>query len=181
MSGLRIDFAPPSLQRTLHRTGLLAWLLAAVALLLCLACAILGYRLLAQQRANTTQLAAAYTRAKAPLVIKVAAETPRISEVQASAVNAAVMQLNLPWRALHDAIGAATPGTIAMLALEPDARKRSMKITAEAKSSDAMIAYVEALKKQDLFADVVLTRHEINEQDPMRPIRFQIDAEWSAP
>jgi hypothetical protein len=44
-----------------------------------------------------------------------------------------------------------------------------------------MIAYVEALKKQDLFADVVLTRHEINEQDPMRPIRFQIDAEWSAP
>jgi len=181
MSGLRIDFAPPSLQRTLHRTGALAWLLAAIALLLCVVCAALGYRLLVQQRANTAQLAGAYTRAKAPLVVKIAAEAPRISELQASAVNAVVMQLNLPWRALHDAIGAATPGSIAMLALEPDARKRSMKITAEAKSSDAMIAYVEALKKQDLFADVVLTRHEINDQDPMRPIRFQLEAQWTAP
>jgi hypothetical protein len=91
------------------------------------------------------------------------------------------MQLNLPWRALQDAIGAATPPTIAMLALEPDARKRSMKITAEAKSSDAMIAYVEELKKQELFSDVALTRHEINELDPARPIRFQIEAEWTAP
>ncbi|UUZ49987.1 hypothetical protein LP420_07885 [Massilia sp. B-10] len=62
------------------------------------------------------------------------------------------MQLNLPWRALHDAIGAATPPEIAMLALEPDARKRTMKITAEAKSSDAMIGYVEELKKQELFS-----------------------------
>ena len=91
------------------------------------------------------------------------------------------MQLNLPWRALHDAIGAATPPAIAMLALEPDARKRSMRITAEAKTSDAMIDYVEELKRQELFADVVLTRHEINEQDANRPIRFQIEAQWTAP
>ena len=181
MSRLQIDFAPPSLQRTLYRTGTGAWLLAAIALLLCLACAAVGWRLLAQQRANSAQLAAATTRAKAPVVVKLAAGQPNISEVQASAVNAAILQLNLPWRALHDAIRAATPSSIAMLALEPDARKRSMKITAEAKSSDAMIAYVEELKKQELFTDVVLTRHEINEQDPNRPIRFQIEAEWSAP
>ena len=181
MRGLDIDFAPPSLQRTLYRAGPGAWLLAAVALLLCLACAVLGYRLVAQQRTNIAQLAAAYTRAKAPVMVKLAADQPRISEVQAAVVNAAVMQLNLPWRALHDAIGAATPRSIAMLALEPDARKRSMKITAEAKSSDAMIAYVEELKKQELFADVVLTRHEINDQDPNHPIRFQIEAEWTAP
>jgi hypothetical protein len=44
---------------------------------------------------------------------------------QADAVNAAVMQLNLPWRALHDAVAAATPASIALLALEPDARKRA--------------------------------------------------------
>jgi hypothetical protein len=39
---------------------------------------------------------------------------------------------------------------------------------------------VEELKKQELFSDVALTRHEINEQDPARPIRFQIEAEWTA-
>ncbi|HZV65151.1 MAG TPA: PilN domain-containing protein, partial [Telluria sp.] len=66
-------------------------------------------------------------------------------------------------------------------ALEPDARKRTMRITAEAKTSDDMIAYVEQLKQQELFAAVVLTRHEINDQDPNKPIRFQLDAQWTAP
>ena len=181
MKRLHIDFAPPGVRRTLYRTGMGAWLLVAVALLLCALAALLGWRLLAQQRADAAQLAAAHTRAKAPVVVAVATAQPAISDVQAAAVNAAVMQLTLPWRALHDAIGAATPPTIAMLALEPDARKRSMRITAEAKTSDAMIDYVEELKRQELFADVVLTRHEINEQDANRPIRFQIEAQWTAP
>lgn len=181
MKRLPIDFAPPSVQRTLYRTGMGAWLLVFVALLLWLGAAFLGWRLLVQQQADEARLAAAATRARAPVVVAVASAQPKISEVQAAAVNAAVMQLNLPWRALHDAIGAATPPTIAMLALEPDARKRSMKITAEAKTSDAMIAYVEELKRQELFAGVVLTRHEINDQDANRPIRFQIEAEWTAP
>ena len=54
-------------------------------------------------------------------------------------------------------------------------------MTAEARSSDAMIAYLEALKEQELFTGVALTRHEINELDPNKPIRFQLEAEWSAP
>ena len=181
MKGLPIDFAPPCLQRTLHRTTMRAWVLGAVGLALCVAAAVLGARMLARQKADDALLDAARARASVPVVVALANAAPRISQQQAGAVNAAVMQLNLPWRALQDAIGAATPPTIAMLALEPDARKRSMKITAEAKSSDAMIAYVEKLKEQELFAGVTLTRHEINEQDPARPIRFQIDAEWVAP
>jgi Tfp pilus assembly protein PilN len=180
MTELQIDFSAPSIQRTLHRTGPRTWALAAAALLLCVLAGVLGARLLAQRRADDAQLQAARLRA-APVAPVVAKAAPRISELQAGAVNAAIMQLNLPWRALHDAIGAATPPEIAMLALEPDARKRTMKITAEAKSSDAMISYVEELKKQELFAGVILTRHEINEQDPARPIRFQIEAEWTAP
>ncbi len=181
MSRLRIDFAPPGVARTLHRTGAGAWLLAALALLLCLACGVSGWRLLAQQRQDTAQLTAAATRAKAPLVIAVKVPVTPISEQQAAAVNNAVMQLNLPWRALHDTIGAATPANIALLALEPDARRRTIKISAETKTSDAMIAYIEALKEQELFTGVVLTRHEINELDPNKPIRFQLEAEWTAP
>jgi len=181
MTELHIDFAAPSLRRTLHRTSTLGWVVAAGALLLCLGAGVLGARLITQQRDDSAQLDAAQLRAKAPVAVAVEKAAPRISELQAGAVNSAVLQLNLPWRALHDAIGAATPPEIAMLALEPDARKRSMKITAEAKDSDAMIGYVEELKKQELFAGVALTRHEINEQDPVRPIRFQIEAEWTAP
>lgn len=180
MKAIRIDFAPSSWRRTLYRAGPLAWSMALVGVLLCAAGATLGWRLLQQQRHDSAELAAALTRSKAPVSVPVAVR-PRIPDAQAASVNAAVMQLNLPWRALHDAIGEATPASIALLALEPDARKRSIRLTAEAKTSDEMIAYVEQLKRQEMFTAVTLTRHEINEQDPNRPIRFQLDAEWSAP
>jgi hypothetical protein len=32
-----------------------------------------------------------------------------------------------------------------------------------------------------LFSAVALLRHEVNELDPNRPLRFQLDAQWSAP
>ncbi|QYF93999.1 hypothetical protein KY495_01810 [Massilia sp. PAMC28688] len=181
MKAMPIDFSPPSLARILYRTRRRDWVLLSVALLLALAAAWLGWRLWEQQQLDAAQQHAALERASVRVTAPVVVAPVAISEPRAAAVNAAVMQLNLPWRALHDAIGAATPATIAMLALEPDARRRSIKITAEAKSSDTMIAYVEALKEQETFSAVTLTRHEINEQDPNRPIRFQIEAEWSAP
>ena len=180
MNQLPIDFAPPGIKRTLHRTSTRAWIMIALGAMLCVAAGVIGARMLARQKAGDALLDAARARASVPVVVAVAPTGPRITEPQAAAVNAAVMQLNLPWRALQDAIDASTPSNIAMLALEPDARKRSMKITAEAKTSDAMISYVEKLKEQELFSSVALSRHEINEQDPARPIRFQIEAEWTA-
>ena len=136
---------------------------------------------MARQQVLDSELAA--TRAKVPAPIKVAPTAPpaQIGALQGGAVNAAVLQLNLPWSALHDAIAAATPDSIALLALEPDPRRRSMKITAEARTSDAMIAYIEQLKRQELFGAVALVHHEINELDANRPLRFQLDAQWSAP
>ena len=180
MKPVRIDFARPGWRRALHRSGPLTWLAGLLGLGLCAAAAVSGQRLLERQRHDSAQLTQALTRARAPVAAPVALPQARISAQQAGAVNAAVLQLNLPWRALHDAIGEATPPSIALLALEPDAKKRSIKLTAEAKTSDAMIDYVAQLKRQELFAGVTLTRHEINEADPNRPIRFQLEAEWSA-
>ena len=182
MKKVRIDFAPQSLRRAVFHAPRGAWaLLPAVIILgMNLFATGLNYRnevaavesLRAEGQARTDQAEVARVAAK------VAAPVP---EAQAAAVNAAVMQLNLPWRGLHDAIQAATPAGIALLALEPDARKSSVRITAEAKSSDDMIAYVGQLQRIDWFGSVLLARHEINEQDPNRPIRFQIDAQWRAP
>jgi hypothetical protein len=184
MKRVRIDFAPPGLARTIHRTGLTGWSLAVLAVLLCAVAAATGWQMLARQRVLDTQLAQlrAHARASGTAVAAVAAQ-PQIGEAQAQAVNAAVLQLNLPWGALQAAVGQATPKNIALIALEPDPRRRSMKITAEAKNSDDMIAYVEQLRGQELFGAgaVTLLRHEINELDPNRPIRFQLDAQWWAP
>lgn len=181
MRKVRIDFAPPSVRRAIYRAPRGAWSLVVIALVLLpnVAGTAIRYRDLARESAQLEAQSRARThQAEAALApVKAAAPVP---EAQANAVNAAVLQLNLPWRALHDAIQAATPPGIALLALEPDAKKSSMRITAEAKSSDDMIAYVAQLQGVDWFSTVLLARHEINEQDPNRPIRFQIDAQWKA-
>ncbi|MBC7455388.1 MAG: hypothetical protein H7335_17175 [Massilia sp.] len=155
--------------------------LALLALLLCVAAGATGWQLLARQQLLDSELAVTRTRVPLPARVVLAAPPVPVSALQAGAVNAAVLQLNLPWRALQGAIAAATPGGIALLALEPDARQRSMKITAEASTPYAMIAYVEQLKAQQPFGVVALRHHEVNELDPNRPLRFQIDAQWSAP
>jgi Tfp pilus assembly protein PilN len=181
MKKVRIDFAPPGLRRTLLRTPRGAWSLLMIAFVLVMtvlstsikyrqeSAAVERLRVRAEVRTAVTASAATAAPARQP-----------VPEAQANAVNAAVMQLNLPWRALHDAVQAATPPTVALLALEPDAKKSALRITAEARNSDDMIAYVEQLQAIDWFGPVSLVRHEINEQDRNRPIRFQIDAQWKA-
>jgi Tfp pilus assembly protein PilN len=179
MKKVRIDFAPASVRRALHRTPRTTWgpLFVAVVLVPVLATSALQYRDELNAHAQRVEQVEARTRAAAPPPKVPAAP---VAPARAGAVNAAVLQLNLPWRSLHDAIEAATPPGIALLALEPDAKKSSLRITAEAKSSDDMIAYVAALRHVDWFGAVALARHEINEQDPNRPIRFQVDAQWRA-
>jgi len=181
MRKMHIDFAPPSLRRTLHRAPRGAWSLVLMALVLLpnLAGSGMRYREQAQTVARLEAQSQAHTRQAEVAKVAAPVRAP-VPEAQAGAVNAAVLQLNLPWRALHDAIQAATPAGIALLALEPDAKKSNMRITAEAKSSDDMIAYVAQLQQVEWFGAVALVRHEINEQDPNRPIRFQIDAQWKA-
>jgi len=109
---------------------------------------------------------------------KPAAKAVVIPEARALMVNAAIQQLNLPWSDLFDAIEAATPANIALMSIEPDAKKQLIKGSAEALSSDDMIAYIEQLKKQPLFVHVVLIKHEVNQQDPYKPFRFEFSAQW---
>jgi Tfp pilus assembly protein PilN len=180
MRRLRLDFAPSSLRRTLLRAPLASRVaaLGALALSAVALVQVLDYREAREE--VDAQLAALQARTAAPGAVPAAPRTP-VGEQEALAVNAAIAQLNLPWRALHDAVRAATPPNVALLALEPDARKRVLRITAEAKNSDDMLAYVRLLEREEWFASVTLVRHELLEQDPNRPLRFQLDAGWGTP
>jgi Tfp pilus assembly protein PilN len=178
MKPVRIDFAPWTVRRALARTSVLTLLLGGAGVLLCGLALFNGNTARQKSNALATDLGRVQKRladrtAQVPALKKLV-----IPEAQGNAVNQAIAQLNLPWRDLLDAMEAATPPTIALLVLEPDAKKRALKGTAEAKSSDDMIAYVEQLKQQPFFAAVALTRHEINEQDPNKPVRFQFEAMW---
>nr|GEU28028.1 hypothetical protein [Tanacetum cinerariifolium] len=155
---MRIDFAPRSLRRALFHTHP-ALLAAAVAgLLLCVAAGVGANRLAEDQRTRAEQLQ--HVRERAAAMSERPATTVRVAipEAQAAFVNGAILQLNLPWRELQDAVEAATPRTIALVALEPDARKQVLKITAEAMKSDDMVDYVTELKQQETFSAVAITR-----------------------
>lgn len=179
MRRTRIDFAPRSLRRTLFRVPLQALGPLIGAIVMCALAAIYGQKYLEDQ--HELEALRAALEARRALPVQVAAAPPRIvvPEQQANAVNDAIMQLNLPWRELYEAVRAATPDSVALLALEPDAKRRSLRVTAEARSSDDMFAYVGQMQAQEWFSTVVLTRHEIVEQDPNKPVRFQISAQWS--
>jgi hypothetical protein len=175
-----MNFAPPSLRRTVHCTSAPARALSLTALALAPAVAMgFSHYLDALQRYDTA-LASQRSRRQQPAVHK-AVVRDQLLPGQAAAINSAIMQLNLPWRGLHDAVQAATPPTVALLSLEPDPKKQVLRITAEAKGSEDMIGYVERMKAQDWFANVTLTRHEIDDQDQNHPVRFQLDAQWRQP
>lgn len=180
MKPMHIDFAPRSVRRTLHHLHPLVLAGGLAGVLLCAGAALAGWKMAGQQRERDHQVQRLMERQAALSAAPVAVVKTAIPEAQAAFVNAAIMQLNLPWRALQDAVASATPRSVALVALEPDPRKQILKITAEAKSSDDMVGYVEELKQQELFSSVMLTRHEINEQDPNRPLRFQLEAAWIA-
>jgi hypothetical protein len=118
-----------------------------------------------------TALTARKPPAAAPLVLP---------EARVSAINAAIVQLNLPWQALFESIEQAKPKNIAILSLEPDGRKRILRVLAESKAADDMLDFVRMLREQPRFADATLTRHEINLQDPNRPLRFTLEVSWKS-
>lgn len=179
MKRTHIDFAPRSLRRTLLRVPprFAGLLVPTACLCFVLVSQVLAYQEGREELAALQAAIAARSSAVRPLPVT-ATPTFAVSDAQAQAVNDAVMQLNLPWRDLVEAVRAATPGNVALLALEPDAKRRTLRITAEAKNSDDMLAYVAKMEEQGWFGSVALVRHEIAEQEPNRPLRFQVSAQW---
>lgn len=180
MKRTRIDFAPPGWRRTLFRAPprLVFVAPAIVALLAVVALLGEGYLERRDELAALQAAIAARGKAAAPVVAR-PVEKIAVAPAQATAVNDAIMQLNLPWRDLLEAVRDATPASVALLALEPDAKRRLVRITAEARSSDDMLDYVARMQAEEWFSSVVLTRHEVMLQDPNRPLRFQVSAQWA--
>lgn len=85
--------------------------------------------------------------------------------------------IRVDWTGLGRHIDHAVGADIALLAIRPDAPGRSVQISGEARHMGAALAFVEALRGPPL-ADVVLVSHQIRENDPQRPIAFEISATW---
>jgi Tfp pilus assembly protein PilN len=177
MRASRIDFANRSLLRTVLEVRLASWLALVAGIIACTSAGMMAYSLLSQDEARQLEMQRLQKRQQARAQ-PTAPQAETISVLQAKAVNEIVSRLNLPWHDVFQSIEAATPVTIALLELTPDAERHALKGMAEAKTSDDMLAYIARLGEQPFFSSVQLIRHEFNEQDPNKPIRFQFTAEW---
>jgi hypothetical protein len=86
--------------------------------------------------------------------------------------------LMIPWGDVLHALETSALDDIALLALEPDTKKRQVKITAEAKNKDVMFKYLEKLEVSVELANVYLLKHEIVEDVNQHPLRFVAVATW---
>jgi Tfp pilus assembly protein PilN len=179
MNTIQIDFARPSMFRTLVRMQALTMLILALGVVLCMSAGIATFRLKIQQSLVEADGRVTHTKLVRQTSVKTVAKISAVSPLQAKAINQATSQLNLPWPDLLDTIEGSTPASIALLSLEPDGKIHLLKGLAETKTSDSMLAYVEQLRQQPFFSSVVLIKHEINEQDPNKPLRFQFEARWT--
>lgn len=92
--------------------------------------------------------------------------------------NEVLRRITLPWDDLFSAVESAAPGEVALLSMEPDAEKRMLKIAGEAKHSRAMLDYIRLLESRPMLHTVTLRSHQVQINDPQRPVRFTLVAGW---
>lgn len=99
-------------------------------------------------------------------------------EAEVRRANALLEQINLPWLDLLDTIESTRGDTVALLSIQPDARRHTVRIAAEAKSLGEALEYVRRLGAHPRLSGVYLVSHEIVQQDAQKPVRVQLLAGW---
>jgi hypothetical protein len=99
----------------------------------------------------------------------------RLDEETRSA-EAVVRELTLPWAGLLRSLEESATRDVAVLQLQPDAQQRVVKLTAEARSQDAMFRYLQRLASAKNLGDAHLVSHQVQRDDPQRPIQFSVQA-----
>jgi hypothetical protein len=95
---------------------------------------------------------------------------------EAKGVQAVVRQLTVPWASVIQAIEQASSRDVALLQLQPDAENRLVRITAEARNAEAMFEYARRLGSAKGLAEVHVVSHQVQREDPQRPIQFSVQA-----
>ena len=95
--------------------------------------------------------------------------------------NAVAHELARRWDRIFLAIESANARDVALLGIDPDARKGLVRITAEARGKNAMLDYVRRLQAAQPLQRVMLDQHEVLSEKPEKPVRFVVSAQWETP
>ena len=114
---------------------------------------------------------------KKPVVSRLNADPQKVA-LEFQQARDVMLRLQLPWHELFGSIESARNSNVALLSIESEHDKRRVKIYAEAKDLDAMVAYLALLRQRPALAEVYLESHELQLKDPQRPVRFVLSANW---
>ncbi len=117
----------------------------------------------------------------APAAAPVRAPSQPLSLHQVEALNAVTRRLNTPWPDILAALEQAAPADIALLGVEADTRQTRLRGSGQAKDHKAMVSYIERLSSQAPFILARLVRHELDEKDGARPLKFLFEVSMPEP
>ncbi len=98
-----------------------------------------------------------------------------LSTDQRQGLLAVARQLNIPWQELFEQLERSTPPQVALVSVEPDGQRGTVRLQAEAKSLDTLLQYAAALQGQGVLGRLNYNKHETNGQDANRPMRLTFE------
>lgn len=161
-----------------HASGPVVRCSAAVALLAVAGgLVVLGLQLW-QQHGLALDLTQALDRHQARQGARRLSAPPAVTVEQAKAHNTVVHQLNIPWTDLWNALERHADPQVAVLAMDPDASRRVIRVLAEAKDAETVIRFAQVLADDPSFGGLRLRQQETNEADANRPVRLSFELRW---
>lgn len=106
---------------------------------------------------------------------------PEATQREIRQANEVIDQIALPWERLFKAVEAAAGNKVALLGITPDPKSGTVEVSGECADLATMFDYVARLDRQASLGNVYLLNHQVNAQDPMRPVRFTVSASWMPP
>jgi hypothetical protein len=89
-------------------------------------------------------------------------------------------RLAMPWDQLFGALETAATERVTLVAVEPDARAGTVKISGEGKDYPAVLDYVVKLRATPTLPGAHLVKHEARGDGPQPSIAFSVAAAWGA-
>lgn len=127
------------------------------------------------------ELQQAQVAPRRPAAARASIDPSRLDDAARRAQQVA-LELRLPWLQLFDAVeAAADPAAVALLSIEPDARRSALRISGEARSKKAMLDYMRRLGEQAPMVRAVLESHQQRAAGSGGPVQFTLVATWEQP
>lgn len=180
-----VDFSSATRDRWLgsgssRPTNLAAMLFTAAALVGCCAVALHGFSVTAQLHESREHGADLQQRIDA-LNARLHKPVAKVPREQAAELNRITRHLNTPWATIFEVLERRTPQNVALLAIEPDASRQTVRLTAEARALEDLMHCAESLRADPAVRRILLIEHETNERDPTRPVRLTLELSLETP